>query len=63
MSETLKPIIDMRAVEHMWTQADFTTGAPIVQRVYRIEFRREGETEWEAAPLIENEGRPNWARL
>ena len=63
MIETPKPIIDMRAIEHTWTQADFTTGAPIVQRVYRIEFRREGDIEWTAVPLIEKEGRPDWSRL
>ena len=67
MSETLKPIVDLRAVEYTWAEVSdggMPGGVQAVTRiVHRIEFLREGETEWEAVPLTEHQGRPDWSRI
>ena len=67
MIETLKPIIDMRAVEYRWMEAGPNDAhgyiSTIERVVHRIEIRREGDIEWTAVPLIEKQGRPDWSRI
>jgi hypothetical protein len=62
--EPSKPIVDMRAVEHTWTEDDPQNADAVIRRyVHRIEIKREGDVEWKPLELIENTGRPDWSRI
>ena len=60
-----KSIAEMRAVNFTWREpapkswASWWKEKTYRRGVYRIEFRREGETEWISIPVIEIEGKPN----
>jgi hypothetical protein len=62
MTEREKAIVEIRAINYSWAELnpDARPGAieAIAMKEYRVEIRREGETEWTEIPLIEVGGRP-----
>jgi hypothetical protein len=60
MTEREKPIVDIRGIKYSWVE--YAHNAPpgaiqeVVQEAFRIEIRREGETEWTEIPVIERRG-------
>lgn len=55
----LHPIVEMRAVNYSWAEADPNDPRrALAVKKFRVEVRREGETEWTEIPVIERQGKP-----
>ena len=58
-----KPIVELRALDYRWTeltQAYVPHGAlqPEAKAAWRLQYRREGETEWTSLPIVTINSQP-----
>jgi hypothetical protein len=53
-----RPIVDIRAVDYRWRED--VDGVQWIERAaFRVEIRREHDTEWTEIPVVERTGNPS----
>jgi hypothetical protein len=55
-----KPIVELRALDYRWVEHSGSDGRieAEAKRAWRIQFRREGDTEWTTLPVVVINGPP-----